>query len=86
MIYYDYACKKVIKTKFFCLIGYLERELDDLKEVLYHLQREGATKLKPFPHTVQDGISMVSPIFFQNKTGEQFQSFILKLAGSPRNV
>lgn len=64
----------MIETPFLCLIGYLERELDDLGVVLYDLQREDATKLKPFPHTVQDGISMVSPIFFQNKTGEQFQS------------
>lgn len=74
MIYYDYLCKKVIETSFLCLIGYLERELGDLRKVPYDLQREGATKLKPFPHTVQDSISMVSPIFFQNKSGEQFQS------------
>lgn len=74
MIYYDYPCKKVIETPFLCLIGYLERELADLREVPYDLQREVATKLKPFPHTVQDGISMMSPIFFQNKTGELFQS------------
>lgn len=63
MIYYDYPCKEVIETRFFCLIGYLERELDDLRDFLYDLQGEGTTKLKPFPHTVQDGISVVSPIF-----------------------
>lgn len=74
MIYYYYPYKKGIDTTFFCLTDYLERELDDLREVLYDLQREGATKLKPFSHTVQDGISMVSPVFFQNKIGEQFQS------------
>jgi len=55
---------------FFSLVGYLERERYYLREVLYDLQRKDATEVKPFSHTVQDSISMVSLIFFQNKTGE----------------
>lgn len=50
---------------FFCLIGCLEGELYDLREVLYDLQREDAIEIKPFSHCARQYFNGVTHLFLK---------------------